>query len=237
MSRYLQKNHVNLSNFIVFYRIFQKFMEFARTDVARPAHRTPPERWSCRTRIPGRQPHRPKALPEPGACDSRLPRAGKPARRSMRRASPMSGREPQYTRTPERAPHRKCGQMRGQTRPMRGCREPLAGSANPPPPVGMIPAVAPHLTPLDGGIGFGRDRSRPVPVFLFFNRAKPPSFRRKPESILTFHQAERPRLRRCATPERGICAEGMTARGRFHQRMKMDSVELSFIGVVEKVGI
>ena len=55
------------------------------------------------------------------------------------------------------------------------------------------------------------------------DRGKPPSFRRKPESILTFHRAERPRLCWRATPECGICAEVMTARGRFHRWMKMDS--------------
>ena len=61
------------------------------------------------------------------------------------------------------------------------------------------------------------------PVEKSLDAGKPPSFRRKPESILTFHQAERLRLRCRATPERGTRAEGMTARGRFHRRMKMDS--------------
>ena len=58
----------------------------------------------------------------------------------------------------------------------------------------------------------------------------PPSFRRKPESILTFHRVGRPRLRRCATPEYGIRAEGMAAHNRFHRRMKMDPVEPSLPG-------
>ena len=48
----------------------------------------------------------------------------------------------------------------------------------------------------------------PAPGLLkkTLDTGKPPSFRRKPESILTFHRAERPRLRRRATPERGIRA-------------------------------
>ena len=66
MSRYLQKNHVNLSNFIEFFGNFRKFVVSARTATARPAHRTPPGRWLRRTRIPGRRPHRPKAPLETG---------------------------------------------------------------------------------------------------------------------------------------------------------------------------
>ena len=77
-------------------------------------------------------------------------------------------------------------------------------------------------------------RSNPVPRVGRFralggllkkplDRGKPPSFRRKPESILTFHRAERPRLCWRATPQCGICAAVMTARGRFHRWMKMDS--------------
>ena len=47
--------------------------------------------------------------------------------------------------------------------------------------------------------------------------------RRSTESILTFHRAERPRLRRHATPERGIRAAGMTVQWSITSANEMDS--------------
>ncbi len=58
-----QSHHSAVTGFMTMInRNFREFEVFARTAIARAASGVPGGRWSRRTRIPGRQPHRPKAL-------------------------------------------------------------------------------------------------------------------------------------------------------------------------------